>query len=332
MQHRLYQFLLITCITFGISTITTAQSVAIDSIITPSSLQQVVQVLAADSFAGRLTGTIQATKAALYISEEFKKAGVRPLAGNDGYIMPYKAWDKITAFNLVAALPGKSKAQELIIFSAHYDHIGTFGHAPPHQPQDNGKAEKGDIVYNGANDNASGISGLLALARYFALQPNRERTILFMAFSGEEEGLLGSRNMAANFDPKAIKMVINMDMIGRPYASSKMYPMITGNANSNLQALLNQHLFEAAPEYGENYFKGDWMLKDDLYRRSDNYAFVERGVTAHTILTTPDTDMYYHSLNDEWETLDFDFMTKVVKAIALGSTGLVDGTDTILSK
>jgi Zn-dependent M28 family amino/carboxypeptidase len=286
-----------------------------------------VQTLAADSFQGRLTGSIQASKAALLISDAFKNAGALPIAGNDGYIMPFTTSDKITAFNVVAALPGHSKAQELVLFSAHYDHIGTKGHSIPIQVADRGGFTKGDTVFNGANDNASGISALIHLARYFAQNPNRERTIVFIAFSGEEEGLLGSKHLAAAFDPKAVTAMINMDMVGRPFSRSYSNPYLTGSELSNLQQLLNKKLFEQAPQYGEHYFESDYLNREHLYSRSDNYPFAQQGIIAHTIMTSSPFDVYYHTVKDEWETLDFPYMAEVVKAIALASAGLVNGDD-----
>ena len=93
-------------------------------------------------------------------------------------------------YNIVGMLPGKSKPGELILFSAHYDHEGVF---------DRGK--KKDSILNGANDNASGTTALLMLAKYFAQKNDNERTILFCAFAGEELGLLGSKDFVNHVDP-----------------------------------------------------------------------------------------------------------------------------------
>jgi hypothetical protein len=319
-------------------TICTAQSTIIDSIITPSSLKELVQTLAADSFQGRLSGTKKATEAANFISEEFKKAGALPIAGNDGYLMPFdmpktglfdfNVPDKLVTYNVVAALPGKTKGKELVIFSAHYDHVGTKAYTIKLKPAENGDPEDGDDIYNGANDNASGISGLIHFARYFAQFHNRERTLIFIAFSGEEEGLLGSKQLAEAFDPAVVKAMINMDMIGRPIAQDKKYPYITGEQQSDLQILFNNKLHELAPRYGKKYFRGDRFITETLYARSDNFPFAKKGIVAHTIMTSSPKDQYYHSLNDECDKLDYPIMAEVVKAIALAATGLVDGSDT----
>jgi Zn-dependent M28 family amino/carboxypeptidase len=320
-------------------TICSAQSKNIDTIITPSSLKAVVEALAADSFQGRLTGTLQAAKAADLISQQFKDAGALPIAGTDGYLMSFEISYKVTAFNfplpykskslnVVAALPGRSKAKELVIFCAHYDHIGTKTYGTRNTLPENGQPEAGDEIYNGANDNASGVSGLIHLARYYAKHPHNERTIIFIAFSGEEEGLLGSRHLAEGFDPKTVTAVINMDMIGRPLSARNKHPFITGEGRSDLQSILNKRLREADRQYGKKYFLGDGYPEEMLFSRSDNFPFAQKGMVAHTIMTSGPNDKYYHSLNDESDKLDYPYMAEVVKAIALATTGLVDGSDT----
>jgi len=305
-------------------TICSAQSFSVDSVITPASLKELVQTLAADSFQGRLAGTKEAVKAAYFIADEFKKAGALPVAGNDGYFMSFYTRAGAIA-NVIAALPGHDKAKELVIFSAHYDHLGTESSTPYHTTQRDSKEK--DEIYNGANDNASGTSALIDLARYYAKQRN-ERTLIFIAFSGEEEGLLGSNKIAFSFDPKVVAAMINMDMIGRPISPDKKYPYITGDDQSNLRSILNKQLFKKAPQYGKAWFHEDRFTDDHLFARSDNYPFALRGIAAHTIMTSSPTDMYYHSLHDEWDKLDYDFLAKVVKAIALACSGLTEGTDT----
>lgn len=317
--------------------ICSGQSIHIDSIITPSSLKALVQALAADSFQGRLTGTKMAADAAALIGSAFKNAGALPVAGNDGYLMPFDVSlkasfnfaqpYKLKSYNVVAALPGKKKANELVIFSAHYDHIGTETYTLQYKMPENGDPEKDDNIYNGANDNASGVSGLIHLAKFFAKHPHNERTLIFIAFSGEEEGLLGSKELARSFDPAAVTAMVNMDMIGRPAVGSARKPMITGDERSDLIRIFNKKLFSKAPQYGKRYFQGDRYPKENLFSRSDNYPFAQRGMIAHTIITSAPDDQYYHSLNDEWDKLDYTFMAEVVKAIALAATGLADGSD-----
>ena len=323
MRRRIRLFILVTL--FMLAKTGTAQIAIIDSIIAPSSLQSIVETLAHDSMQGRLVTTREAYQAAVIIADEFHYANALPLAGNDGYLMSF--YSKVGAItNVIAAIPGKSKKQELVLFSAHYDHVGTLTSRQSHLPE-KVNPKIGDEIYNGANDNASGVSGLIHLARYFAHIRNNERTLIFIAFSGEEEGLVGSERMARSFDPKAVIAMINMDMIGRGIQNND-HPYITGSERSNLQTILNKKLFELAPEYGKKFFNPDHFITEHLFKRSDNYWFAVNGIPAHTIMTSSPFDLYYHSLNDEANTLDYELMAKVVKAIALGCTGLVNGSDT----
>lgn len=301
-----------------------AQIALIDSVITPSSLRSIVEYLAADSLKGRLTGSEECREAAWFIAKEFKNAGLKPLKGNDGYFMPVtSSWG-----NVVGAIQGRSKPEEVIIFSAHYDHIGTTSTNPDPLAGGNGAVRKRDTIYNGANDNASGVSALINLAKYFVKENTNERTILFVAFAGEELGTLGSEYFISFIAADLIKAVINMDMIGRK-DGTRNNPYMTGSEFSNLSALLNKRLYEKDPEkYKKNFIDRDRFIHENLFTRSDNYPFALLGIPAHTIMTTDPTDRYYHSLSDEPSTLDYEFMSKIVIAIAIGSEGLITGEDT----
>lgn len=308
-----------------------AQSISIDSIISPAACRQIVETLAADSFLGRLTGTEKGEQAGQYIADQLAKAGCAPGAGKDTYFMPFSAMDingRSVANNVMGILTGKSKPGEFVIFSAHYDHVGTLRTNPVNFLPEKGKPEKGDTIYNGANDNASGISALILLARYYAQAANNERTLVFIAFSGEELGLVGSKHAHRFMKHDSIMAMINMDMLGVPISKKNRNPIITGYHLSNLQAILNKTLYEKAPQFGKDYFHRDPFYSENLFSRSDNYWFATKGVPAHTILATHPRNRYYHSLNDEPKTLDYELLAKNIKAIALGSTGLADGSET----
>jgi len=187
------------------------QSSLIDSLFHTDSIRHIVEVLASDSLKGRFTGTKENLKAALFIADEFKKAGLSSVAGNNGFLQKVKP----TWFNVIGAIKGKSKPGQLIIFSAHYDHVGSISTNPYPEAGSRTGAEKGDTNYNGANDDASGVSAVISLAKYFKALNNNERTLLFVAFTGEELGLLGSKYFAADCEPDSIIAVINIEMIGR---------------------------------------------------------------------------------------------------------------------
>ncbi len=310
---------------------TTGQNFVIDSIINPTSLRHVVEVLASDSLQGRFTGTPQAQTAASFIAEEFKKAGTTPVAGNDGYFMPFlTSGDSVKlGINVMGGLKGTSKPDEVIIFCAHYDHVGTKSTNPFDFSKSGRSIRQGDTIYNGANDNASGVSALIHLARYFGQLKNNKRTIIFIAFSGEELGLKGSLRTVSFFKSEQVIAVVNIEMIGRPISKKRRQAFITGSHLSDLQKLLNKKLFEADKEfYGRKFFTTDPFPDENLFVRSDNYWFAMKGIPSHTIMGCGPNDDYYHSPADETTTLDFTLMERLVRAIAISTSIFVEGTAT----
>jgi len=300
------------------------QSSLIDSLFHTDSLRHIVGVLASDSLKGRFTGTTESLKAADFIADEFKKAGLSPVAGNNGYFQEIKSsW-----FNVIGAIRGRSKPEQLIIFSAHYDHIGSINTNPHPEFGGQAEAERGDTIYNGANDDASGVSAVISLAKYFKALNNNERTLVFVTFTGEELGLLGSKYFVADCEPDSIIAVINIEMIGRGRFSNPR-PFVTGYEKSNLFDILNRNYRLLSGKNSEReFFKIDNNVNEFLFNRSDNFSFAVKGVPAHTIMVTSSNDEYYHNLNDETKTLDFNLMKKVIRAIAIGTTGLITGKDT----
>ena len=300
------------------------QSSLIDSLFHTDSIRHLVRVLASDNLKGRYTGTTESLNAADFIADEFKKAGLSSVAGNDGFFQEVKTgW-----FNVIGAILGKSKPGQLIIFSAHYDHVGSISTNP--YPKFGGQAEteRGDTIYNGANDNASGVSAVISLAKYFKALNNNERTLLFVAFTGEELGLLGSQYFVDDCEPDSIIAMINIEMIGRGLFSNSN-PFVTGYEKSDFINILNRNYRSLSGKKAEKeFFKVDLNTNEFLFSRSDNFPFAAKGVPAHTIQVTSSNDEYYHNLNDEPETLDFNLMKKIIRAIAIATTGLISGKDT----
>ena len=296
------------------------QSSLTDSLFHPDSLRHIVEVLASDSMNGRFTSTKENFKAALFIADEFKKAGLSHVAGNNGFFQEVKPrW-----YNVIGAIKGKAKPGQLIIFSAHYDHVGTNSTNP--FPNEKFVGNK-DQIFNGANDNASGVAAVISLAKYFKALDNNERTLLFVAFTGEELGLLGSKFLANKFQPDSIVAVINIEMIGRSeYKNPK--PYITGYEYSDLKKILNKNYQAFGDETEKEFFTRDLYIKSFLFTRSDNYPFALEGVPAHSIMLTSPDDKYYHHPDDEAWTLDYPKMKKVITGIAFGTGGLVKGLDT----
>ena len=215
--------------------------------------------------------------------------------------------------NVVGILPGKSRPDEIVIFSAHYDHLGV------------GKPnEKGDSIYNGANDDASGTTAVLVLADYFAKKRSNERTIVFATFTAEEIGEYGSQYFSSQFDPKTVVAMFNIEMIGTESKWGTNSAFITGFERSDMGTILQKNLS------GSGFaFYPDPYPTEQLFYRSDNATLARQGVPAHTISTSKmDSEKYYHTQGDEISTLDIKNMTRIIQAIALSSTSIVDGKDT----
>ncbi|MBO9621001.1 MAG: M28 family peptidase, partial [Niabella sp.] len=132
--------------------------------------------------------------------------------------------------NVAGVLPGKSKKDEYVVFSAHYDHLGI------------GKPENGDSIYNGANDDASGTTAVLLLADYFGKLKNNERSIIFVTFTAEESGGFGSQYFSRQLDPAKITAMLNIEMIGTDSKWGKNSAYITGFEKSDLGTILQKNL------------------------------------------------------------------------------------------
>lgn len=214
-------------------------------------------------------------------------------------------------YNIVGLIPGKSLPDEFIIFSAHYDHI------------DHGLNGEFNGIYNGANDNASGTTAVLALAKYFAMRNDNERTLLFCLFAGEELGLLGSKSFVEMIKPDHVKAMINIEMIGMTNATGKNTFMTTGSYYSNLTEILRSNL------------KGEIVKVIDhrsdpnyLFQRSDNYPFAMKGVPAHSIMCSDDKEPCYHKPCDDVKRIDMENMTRIIQAIAQSCVSIINGKDT----
>jgi len=224
--------------------------------------------------------------------------------------------NKITASqlaNVVGVLPGKSKKNEYVIFSAHYDHLGV------------GKPDaNGDSIYNGANDDAAGSTAVIMLAKYFSQLHNNDRTLIFVTFTAEEIGGFGSQYFSKQIDPEQAVAMFNIEMIGTESKWGENSAYITGYEKSDFGKILQRNLA------GTNFhFEPDPYPKQNLFYRSDNATLAALGVPAHTISTSKmDNEPNYHKQSDEISTLDMKNMAEIIKAIAVSSKTIVNGTDT----
>jgi Zn-dependent M28 family amino/carboxypeptidase len=213
----------------------------------------------------------------------------------------------------VGVLPGKSKKDEYVIFSGHYDHLGI------------GRPNKDmDSIYNGANDDAAGTAAVIMFSKYFSQLKNNERSIIFVAFTAEEIGGFGSQYFSKQLDPSKVIAMFNIEMIGTESKWGTNSAYITGYEKSDFGKILQNNLNGSS-----FHFEPDPYPKQNLFYRSDNATLAELGVPAHTISTSKmDTEEYYHTPEDEIETLDMNNMAEIIKAIAISSSTIISGKDT----
>lgn len=220
--------------------------------------------------------------------------------------------ESITMTNVVGLIEGKKQKEEMVVFSGHYDHIGIRA------------AIEGDSISNGADDDASGTTAVIALANYYKKQKPSNRTLIFVAFTAEEIGGFGSRYFSEQLNPDKVVAMFNIEMIGKPSKWGQNQAFITGYERSNFGEIVNKNL--AGTPFK---FNPDPYPKQNLFYRSDNATLARLGVPAHTISTDEiDIDKFYHTVNDEVETLDMKNITSTIRAIALSAQSIVNGTDT----
>ncbi len=196
--------------------------------------------------------------------------------------------------NVVAVLPGSDPelASEIVVIGAHYDHVGSFA------------GSAGDRVYNGADDNASGTSGLLALAEAFARQETAPaRTLVFAAFSGEEKGLLGSRTFVESeqIEISKIRFMLNLDMIGR--LGDRQLEVVGDGYVEGLKKVVEK----ANESAGVNMVFGG----ESYAANSDHHPFYKASIPFSFFFSGLHDD--YHGLGDHVEKIDFDSMDGILE-------------------
>lgn len=273
---------------------------------------RIIKTLASDDMMGRPADQPELIKkAASFIESEFRKIGLAPLNGLTTYRQEFKNGSTIMT-NLVGVIPGKTKPDEVIIFSGHYDHIGVLT-----------KVDQ-DSIANGADDDASGTTAVIELARYFKKIKNNHRTLVFVAFTAEEMGGYGSLFFSEQLNSDKVVAMFNIEMIGKPSKWGQSSAFITGFDYSDLGAILQKNLVGTPFQ-----FHPDPYPEQNLFYRSDNATLARLGVPAHTISTVQiDSDSFYHTVNDEVETLDINNIVSAIRAIALSSRSIVEGLDT----
>jgi hypothetical protein len=266
--------------------------------ISEKNLHKHISYLASDKLKGRGTGTKEGQKAAEYIAKQFKKIGLTPKGDENTYFHQYgfkKSADphgmsengpQLYALNVAGYLD--NGAANTIIIGGHYDHLGLGMDHNSLEANPEGK------IHNGADDNASGTAGVIELARYFATNGVKEQhNFLFLAFSGEELGLYGSKKFTEypTIDLNTVSFMLNMDMVGRLNAERRI--MVGGVGT--------------APEFVPviNQLKGDFTVKYDSagIGPSDHTSFYLKNIPVLFFFTGQHSD--YHKPTDDTDKINF---------------------------
>ena len=284
--------------------------------ISAQSMRGHLSFIASDLLEGRNTPSIGLDIAAEYIAAQFRRADLEE-PGKDGYFQVAEigeAGRTIKVRNVAGILRGSDPKlrDTFVVLSAHYDHLGVLPTAT------------GDRIYNGANDDGSGTVSVIEIAAALASAPVRpRRSILFLAFYGEEEGLLGSKYFIAHPIVPTDKMVaqLNLEQVGRTDDPTGPHVGTLGVTGFRLSDL--GHILELAGAKTGIQVHGDNQDPDDYFERSDNLPFARAGVPAVTVgaaFEFPD----YHKPSDEWRKIDFDNMARVDRAIAAALVMMAD--------
>lgn len=256
-----------------------------------------LKYLSSDELEGRETGTKGIEKAAEFLEDFLKKNNVKP------YFKTYR--DTLTnfkspAFNIVGVIEGNDPGlkKEFVVLSAHYDHIGLE------------KNKKEDVINNGANDDASGVTAVAEMAKYFSQTESNKRSILVVFFAGEEKGLLGSKSMVQKLKKQNFNLYaqLNIEMIGVPMKRDYL-AYITGFDKSNMADKINEYTGKKTIGFlpKEAEYK--------LFYRSDNYSFYEAFKKPCQSISTFDFENFefYHHPSDEFKLMDIPHMTAFIQ-------------------
>ena len=273
--------------------------------VTPPPLQAIddIKYLSDDRLAGRMTGTPGADSAAAYLARRFAHVGLQPGAG--GWFQAFTVAKTapvaqqahvggLRGNNVIGVLPGRDPVlrNEAIIVGAHYDHLGVGGFGSL-DPDSTGR------VHNGADDNASGAAMLIQIAARLAVAPPA-RTVVFIAFSGEELGLLGSSYYVKQpvYPLSTTRAMINLDMVGRLRQSRLI--VYGSRTAKEFPALLDSL----------NWYAGfDLKAQGDGYGPSDQSSFYAAGLPVLHLFTDLHED--YHRSTDDWEKINLDGFKRV---------------------
>lgn len=251
-----------------------------------------IEYLSSDELEGRYVGSEGNAKARAFIVDRFETLGIAPFQGGYEHEFTFeRRGNELIGTNVIGMIEGESDS--LILISAHYDHLGI----------------RDSLIYNGADDNASGTAGLLAIMEYFT-QIKPKHTLVFAAFDAEEGGLRGARALAEDsIFLQKVKLNVNMDMISQndknelyavgTYHYPWLKPILENVETGNIHLLFGHD----RPEDGDQ----DWTTA------SDQGAFHYKGIPI-VYFGVEDHD-HYHKATDEFETIPQEFYKASVQTI-----------------
>jgi hypothetical protein len=277
-----------------------------------------IRYLSSDKLKGRATGSKQELTAATYITEKFKQCGLQPKGKDNSYFYPFTfikpanvhdtaTGEQRSGMNVAGYLD--NQAEQTIIIGAHFDHLGLGEDGNILDPSAKGE------VHNGADDNASGTAGVIALADYYTKNNRKEKfNFLFICFSGEELGLIGSKKFCEqpSVDFSHVNYMINMDMIGRLNDSTKKLIIYgVGTAKEWMPLIDNQ--------------SSDFSIKKDSagIGPSDQTSFYLKNIPVLHFFTGQHSD--YHKATDDYSKINVEGEKKILQYIAQ----LIDKTEAL---
>jgi hypothetical protein len=279
-----------------------------------ASVRARMEVLASDALEGRESATRNEWLAAVYVASELRQAGLEPLGDADSFLqevsLPPRGenGEERRTWNVLGKLTGRDPvaAREVVLLGAHLDHVGVGSDGP-------------DRIYNGADDNASGVTAVLELADALARGPRTRRSVIVALFGSEETGGQGARYFIDHPPVPLDQLVacLHFEMMGRP---DPKLPSDTVWMTGFERTTLGPALAERGAR-----LVADPHVDEDFFRRSDNIRFAHRGVVAQTI-SSYGLHKDYHTPSDDLARIDFIHMTRAIESLVAPVRWLADSS------
>jgi hypothetical protein len=275
--------------------------------ITADELEKHIAVLADDAFEGREAGSRGGRAAGVYLGKDFRRLGLRGAGDDGGYYQPFNASSR----NILGMIEGSDEKlkEQVIVVGAHYDHVG-YGNSG------NSRGPTGHI-HNGADDNASGSAALLEVAEALSrLEGAHKRSVLFVLWDGEEQGLLGSEHWINNptVPLKRVPIMINLDMVGRLRKGRlQVFGTRSGYGLRRLVSRQNDGLGLS--------LAFPWEVKHN----SDHHSFYQAGIPILMMHTGLHSD--YHRPSDDIEKINFEGVEQVSRLVFRTVVAMADAEE-----